>query len=270
MLQAIREGRDINTEMAERAWGGQGNQAAYQAMAYALEFGQESPSRPEIEQAWARLRWDPSWHSYGVHSPVALQHAELYLSYHGYEITPAEKSLDKVSSRGRAKMVLFSQMYGGGPGAVVNLLYCDRATATEWVNQFHASMPEVKQYMRRIIDIATRTGYVHTAFGRRIDVNPDFAYKCVDYVVQGTAADMLKRTMVKTRQYFISTQRDARFILPIHDEALFEIRKSHVSLPLLRGIKRIMEDTEGRLSVPMIAECHRVSSRWDKVKKGIL
>ncbi len=270
MINAIREGRDVNTEMAERAWGGRGNPAALKAMAHALEFGQPSPSTKEVEAAWRFLGWDRAKAAHGMYSPEALDACQRWMAEHEYSITKSEKAVGKVSSRGRAKMVMFASIYGGGWRAIVNLLMVQAQEAKDFVYQFHKTVPEVRVFMKQLIQYATFHGHVHTKYGRRINIDPEYAYKCVDYVVQGTAADMLKDVMIRTDEYFRRTRVDARFLLPVHDEGIFEVSRLHATKPLLRGIRNIMQDTRGVLNVPMIAECARIPYSWASPVKGVL
>jgi DNA polymerase I-like protein with 3'-5' exonuclease and polymerase domains len=270
MLEAAFAGRDINTELANRVWGGKGNPAAIKAMAQALELGRDEPTSQAVLDAWKSLGWNRTKARQGVYSTEAFVIAEAYLRAYDYRIVEAEKSLGKSASRGRGKTTLFSQMYGGGPNAITGLLYCTLEEAKEWRDDLHRAIPGIKPYMRSLMREARQNGCIYTAFGRRINVDPEFAYKCVDYKVQGTAADMLKRAMKECNIFFQRARVQAYQLMPIHDEILFEIKKGHNTKIVLREIKRIMENTYGCLRVPMLVEANRYATSWARPTKGVI
>lgn len=265
MIEAALSGRDINTENSNRAWGGEGNPFALEACAYALELGSSQPATPQVAVAWKELDWSPGAAASGVTSSRALAAADEWMARHGYDITLAEKSLDKKSSRGRAKMIIFAFVYGGGASAVQKLLgsECTEQQARRFMAQFERFFPEVKQYMRDLSDQARKDGFVITRYGRKLRVDENYAYRAVNYSVQGCAADMMKDSMIRCREYLRRTGADGHIWLTVHDELGFEIRKEHAYKWLLRGIKTLMEDTQGRMRVPMKVEVSRARERWD-------
>ncbi len=268
MLEAIFAGRDLNTENANRAWGGKGNPYALEAAAYSLELGHYQPSKPEVMKAWDLIGWDDAKARHGVRSTLALQTAEDWLAAYDYDIVRAEKSLDKSGTRGRSKIVTFAKIYGGGPSAVVDLLYCTFEEAQAYWKQYDRAFPEIRDYIKSRSRRAELDGYIVTRYGRKSRIDPNFSYRAVNYEVQGTCADLMKEGIRKVSDYFKKTALDAHLIIPIHDELIPEIRIGHDYRWLLRETCRLMSDHEGRLRVPMPVEMKKVREQWSLVEKG--
>ncbi len=264
MLQTIALGRDLHTECANKAWGGKGNYNALKAAATALELGHDAPTKDEVADVWAVFGWDRAKAQQGVHSPEAMTVADLWLAGFNYDIVKAEKSLGKSGSRGRAKCVMYTKIYGGGPDAVRDLLYCTKQEAKDFMAQYDATFPRIKEYMEQRSRQAAKDGYVLNRFGRRLNVDPHYAYRAVNYEVQGSGADLVKEGMLRSYDYLSNTGLDAHIVLQVHDELIFEIHPRHAYKWLIRGLKTIMEDTGGRFRVEMPVEFKRATSQWDQ------
>lgn len=263
MLDAIFSGRDLNTENANRAWGGKNNPYACEAAAYALELGHLSPSKKEVRQAWEELGWNEDRAIKGVKSTLALQVADDWLSKFKYDIVAAEKSLGKSGTRGRSKCVTFCKIYGGGPEAVIPLLYCTAEEAKAYWRQYDEAFPEINYHIRNQSQRAKRDGFIINKYNVKLRVEPQYAYRAVNYEIQGTCAILMKEGILKTHKFLKDNQIDGHQIITIHDELVFEIHEQYSYKWILREIARLMEDHEGRLRVPMPVECKRADLRWD-------
>jgi DNA polymerase family A len=119
-----------------------------------------------------------------------------------------------------AKNVNFGIVYGAGP-AKIALTSGDSEAYEKYSKQF----PKARQYMDAVIRGVERTGSVHTLYGYELRVYPEPAYKGVNYVVQGTAGELVKRAM--TALYFDpDTPLDwdrCRLVLNVHDELVFDL-----------------------------------------------
>lgn len=264
MLKAIAEGRELHTECANKAWGGRGNLNALKAAAYALELGHSEPTKTEVADAWRELGWNHVKAKLGVLSTEAIMVAEEWLKSFDYDIVKAEKSLGKSGTRGRAKCVMYTKIYGGGPKAVADLLYCSEQEAKEFLQQYDMSFPRIKEYMETRSRQAAHDRCVYTRFGRRLDIDPDFCYRAVNYEVQGSGADLVKDSILRTDEYLRGTGLDAHVLMQIHDELIFEVNKKHSYRWLVRGLRDIMEDTGGRFRIEMPVEFKRSDSQWDQ------
>lgn len=263
MLAAMAAGRDLNDEVANWAWGGPNNQYALEAAAAALELGSEA-GRESIEEARTKFGWKDSYARLGRTSGPALEIAGAWLKSFDWDIVKAEKSVGKSASRARAKIVSFCKIYGGGPKAVIELLYCTAREGKQFWAQYDETFPEINRYIRAISSSAGSDGYIINLYGRKLLVEADFAKRAVNYMVQGSCADMMKEAIRKCAEFLRSTGLDAHIVMTIHDELIFEIREEHCYKWVIRELKRLMEDSEGRFRYPIPVEVKRCRERWDQ------
>jgi DNA polymerase I-like protein with 3'-5' exonuclease and polymerase domains len=274
MLDSIYAGEDINNANANRLWGnrsenGGNNVFAKTACAMALELNSGEPSKAALE-AWKVLGWNPSLAKGGL-SAEALEAAAIWLGKYEWDIVKAEWAIQvagsgegKKNSRTRAKNCFYAKIYGSGVEGVRTMLYCTAEEARQTLNRFDMVFPEIRACGDSLIDYGRTHGYVRTLYGDVLKVDPGFEYKGINYAVQGTAAAMMKDSMIRVSNYIERSKLDAHIVLTVHDELDFEIRKEHCYLWFLRGIRTIMQDTGGRLKVPMIVEVERITESWDK------
>jgi DNA polymerase I-like protein with 3'-5' exonuclease and polymerase domains len=98
-------------------------------------------------------------------------------------------------------------------------------------------------------------------------MRPDDCWKAASYIIQGTAADFVKRRMIACDRHFRRKQLDAHLVLQVHDELIFEVRKNQATGMLLRSIKRIMEDHEGNVGIDLPVEISLIRKSWAKKEK---
>jgi DNA polymerase I-like protein with 3'-5' exonuclease and polymerase domains len=264
LLEIINSGEDPNNALTNKAWGGKGNPAGLEAMAHALELGHDYPAHDKIVEAWKVLGWNADKAQYGMRSSLALNVADQWLAMHDYDIVVAEKAIGKKQSRQRGKTVMFTNMYGGGADAVVDILFCTKKEALKAMKDISRAFPDIGKFMRELSGQAAEDGYIINKYDRKLRVDPRFAYRAVNYMIQSTCADLMKRGIQRCHDFLRSTGLDAHVLLTIHDELIFEIRKEHAYKSVLREISRIMSDTEGRLAVPMPVEMQKCRYSWEK------
>jgi len=191
----------------------------------------------------------------------------------GRDIVKEEESkFGRSDTRARAKCLMYGRIYGIGVGGAVNLLRCTRDEAATYLNEFAEAFPGIDTFMEQYSRNAAITGYITNVYGRRLYVESDQAYKSVNYLVQSTAADFLKGRMIAIHNYFKDNKLDAHLVMSIHDELAFEIRNTLATTTLLKKIKSIMEDHEGKFpELPCLkTEAKKVVSRWDQKEKVCL
>ena len=265
ILDAVKHGRDIPTELGNKAWGGKGNSAAISQAIESLELNQREPSAEEVKHFWETIGWYP-----GKTKDQAVKEsiADTVLADHKYEIVYLEKKLNKKTVRTRTKMCLYGKAYGAGWKGVVGLLLCQEEQAKSWLRGLDEAFPEMNKNATAWSSFARQNGYITNAYGRKLNVDPDFAYRATNYRIQGSAAEMMKISMLKCNEYLKSTGLDAHIILTVHDELIFEINRKHAYPWLLRELKRIMEDHEKYVHIPMSVNISRVRERWDIEEEG--
>ncbi len=151
-------------------------------------------------------------------------------------IPQAELTKDQ---RNVAKMVNFGIIYGISSYGLSENLEIPREEAQTYIDTYLARFPHVQDFIARTIEQATRDGYVTTLFGRRRPI-PELKAQnrmtrqlgerlAVNSVMQGTAADVIKKAMVAIHARLLEEGRASRLVLQVHDELLIEAPEVEVS-----------------------------------------
>ncbi len=164
--------------------------------------------------------------------------------------------------RRRAKAINFGIIYGISAFGLARQLQIPRGEAKEFIDAYFDEFPEIKTYMDETKAIAKKQGYVTTLFGRRCqtpgfnDKNPNvrgFAERAaINAPIQGGAADIIKRAMIRLPQALKDEGLAGTMLLQVHDELIFEVPDKEVD-DTTAVIKRVMEDA-ARLDVPLVAD----------------
>jgi DNA polymerase I-like protein with 3'-5' exonuclease and polymerase domains len=156
--------------------------------------------------------------------------------------------------RQRAKMILFSKFYGGGVNKIAELIRCSKSEAKEFNEDFENNLPGVPRYMGRLIEQVRRTGILINLFGREYPMDPSFAYKSVNYMIQGSAAEILKNSLVRLDRLFRREFPEAHLIGNVHDEVVIELPEEYHSARLMKRIINEMQKDSKKipgLKVPL-------------------
>jgi DNA polymerase-1 len=84
----------------------------------------------------------------------------------------------------------------------------------------------------------------------------------VNYMVQSSAADMIKSGMIRCHEFFRQNGIDAHTVMTIHDELVFEVRKEELTNQLIRKVQELMEDVEGCMDIEMPTDASLVYYSW--------
>lgn len=152
----------------------------------------------------------------------------------------------KKAWRTRAKMIMFCKLYGGGIDKVALLLRCSREEAAKFVDDWDRMLPGVAQFMKRLINRVRREGKLINLFGREYPIDPEFAYRAVNYLIQGSAADLIKRAMIRIDRI----HPKVRMMGQLHDELFIELPKRLHSLQLMRDIKTAAQADSKHCGIP--------------------
>ncbi|MFO1058464.1 MAG: DNA polymerase I [Dongiaceae bacterium] len=175
--------------------------------------------------------------------------------------------------RRRAKAINFGIIYGISPFGLAQQLGIPQAEAKAYIEAYLARFPGIRSYMERTRELARRQGYVTTLFGRRCHVpgindrNParrSFMERAaINAPLQGSAADIIKRAMIRIPPALASAGLRGRMLLQVHDELLFEVPEAELDATSAL-VRRIMEQAPlpaVQLSVPLVAESG-VGDNW--------
>lgn len=177
------------------------------------------------------------------------------------------RDFERKHLRNRAKFFNFGIIYGIGPKSAAAQLDVPEATAKGFLDSYRNKFPFIDKYMKQVASKSKLTGEIRTAYGRRVPVDIERAYASVNYLIQGTAADMTKRAMRQSHAYIRSTGADAHLMLTIHDEIIFEWNQRHAYKHLLLGTMRAMEDHGGALQIDLPTEVSQIATAWAHKKK---
>ncbi|MCB1775868.1 MAG: DNA polymerase I [Candidatus Competibacteraceae bacterium] len=147
---------------------------------------------------------------------------------------------DRVSAEQRrsAKAINFGLIYGMSAFGLARQLGIERDAAQDYVARYFARYPGVKAYMENTRRQAAEAGYVETVFGRRLYL-PEIRARngqrrqaaeraAINAPMQGTAADIIKRAMLAVQGWLQTSHIEARMIMQVHDELVFEVAKDAV------------------------------------------
>ena len=153
--------------------------------------------------------------------------------------------------RRKAKAINFGIIYGISGFGLSKQLLISNSEAKEYIDEYFKKFPGIKKYMEEIKTFARNNKYVETLFGRRIHINQidskifavrNFAERqAINAPIQGTAADIIKRAMIKINSCINKGEIKAKMLLQVHDELIFEIQNELVD-ENSEKIKNIMEN----------------------------
>ena len=182
-------------------------------------------------------------------------------------------ALDQVSSeqRRRAKAINFGLIYGMSAFGLARQIEVGRSEAQAYIDRYFARYPGVKAFMDRTRAQAKELGYVETLFGRRLylpEINSRNVPRrqgaertAINAPMQGTAADIIKRAMIATDQWLRDDGVDARMIMQVHDELVFEVVAGDVER-FCGEVEQLM-GSAAELKVPLIVGIG-VGDNWDE------
>jgi DNA polymerase-1 len=183
------------------------------------------------------------------------------------------QGMDK-TVRSRAKAINFGIIYGISAFGLANQLGIPQAEARSYIDAYFKKYPGIRAYMDRTKELARKQAYVTTLFGRRVHVpgitakNPamrSFAERAaINAPIQGAAADIIKRAMVKIPAAIAKAGLKAKMLLQVHDELLFEAPPAERD-KIIAVVKPIMENAAKPvvdLSVPLVVEVGH-GATWD-------
>ena len=167
--------------------------------------------------------------------------------------------------RSSAKAVNFGIVYGIGAFSLAQDIGVSRVEAQKYIDGYFATYPEIANYMKKSVETAKEKGFSATMFGRRRYL-PElqssnhnlraFGERVArNMPIQGTAADIIKLAMIKTRDKLLESGLDARVILQVHDELIVEAEES-IAKEAGKILEKEMENAV-ELLVPLLVDIHR-------------
>lgn len=183
------------------------------------------------------------------------------------------KSATEVTDEERraAKAINFGLIYGMSAFGLAKQIGVSRTEAQEYVDLYFQRYPGVKTYMENTRQSARERGFVETVYGRRLylpDINArnpqmrQYAERtAINAPMQGTAADIIKRAMLAVAAWLPSSGLDARMLMQVHDELVFEVHEKDVEKLRAGVVERMCAAAE--LAVPLRVDTG-VGLNWDE------
>ena len=185
----------------------------------------------------------------------------------------ADSGLSTHELRRRAKIINYALLYGKTSYTLAKDIGVPQQAAQEFINAYFAGFPSVRAFIDGILASARQTGVVQTMFGRRRlvpDVNSrnyqirgEAERRAVNFPIQGSAADILKRAMIDVHAALVRSGTGARMILTVHDELLFEAPKEAAD-EASALVRELMEGAVA-LKVPLTVDLG-VGENWKEAK----
>jgi DNA polymerase-1 len=175
--------------------------------------------------------------------------------------------------RRRAKIINYALLYGKGAFTLAKDIGVTQQAAQEFIEAYFAGFPSVRAFIDGLLDEARRTGMVKTMFGRRRlvpDINNrnyqmrgEAERRAMNFPIQGSAADILKRAMIDVQARLRESSLGARMILTVHDELLYEAPKASADAAA-RLVREAMEAAV-TLRVPLTVDVG-IGENWKEAK----
>ena len=185
-----------------------------------------------------------------------------------FDITPLEVTSDQ---RRYAKVINFGLIYGMSAFGVASNLGISRTDAKNYIDRYFERYPGVARYMDETRQLAREQGYVETVFGRRLwlpEINSPNGPRrqaaeraAINAPMQGTAADIIKLSMIAVQDWLEKEKLDSKLIMQVHDELVLDVPEKELVL-VREKLPELMAQV-ARLKVPLIAEVG-VGDNWDQ------
>jgi DNA polymerase-1 len=173
--------------------------------------------------------------------------------------------------RRKAKAINFGIIYGISPFGLARQLGIAKGEAAAYIDAYFKRYPGIRDYMERAKEMARKQGFVVTLFGRKCHVRGindknqalrGFAERAaINAPIQGGAADIIKRAMVRLPEALAKAKLKARLLLQVHDELIFEVPNDEVE-ETRALVKKTMEEA-AHLDVPLVVDTG-VGANWDQ------
>jgi DNA polymerase I len=177
--------------------------------------------------------------------------------------------------RRRAKAINFGIIYGISAFGLANQLGIAREEASAYIKKYFERFPGIRAYMDETREFCRKNGYVTTLFGRKCyypDIKASNASlrsfnerAAINARLQGTAADIIRRAMIRMEDALAEKKLSAQMLLQVHDELIFEVPDDEVAatLPVVQHVMQDAPFPAIALSLPLQVDA-RAATNWDE------
>ncbi len=177
--------------------------------------------------------------------------------------------------RRRAKAIKFGIIYGISAFGLANQLGIERGEAGEYIKTYFQRFPGIQDYMAEQRRRVKADGFVETIFGRRVQFpNANSSHPAersfverasINAPIQGSAADIIRRAMIRMEPALKAAKVEAKMLLQVHDELIFEVEEGGVeaAIPVIVATMEGAAEPAVRLTVPIKVDAH-AAGNWDE------
>lgn len=173
-----------------------------------------------------------------------------------------------------AKAINFGLIFGQGPQGLARTADISVAEAKDFIDRYFLAFSGIQEWMSWAKAFASQQGYVETLFGRRRplpEINSPLQQvraaaerMAINMPVQGTEADLMKLAMIKVAQVLPQVCPEAKMLLQVHDELVFEVPKKDATR-LGEAMADVMQNVE-KIGCPIVVDA-KVGENWEEMEK---
>jgi len=221
---------------------------------------------PEEGEVWGKIDYSQIEIRLLAHYAVGSKSEEIkekFISQRDVDYHQWCADLAKID-RHRAKKINFSIIYGMGANGIAAKLGLGPEEGKEFYDDYLYNLPFIKKTLLKAKSVAESRGYVKTIMGRRRRFpERNFAYKALNAVIQGSAADLMKKGMVDAWEAGVFGV--IKPLITVHDELDNSVPRNKIGLEAFRELHALMEKAI-EISVPVYADCE-VGLNWGDVSE---
>ncbi|MCB2090336.1 MAG: DNA polymerase I [Alphaproteobacteria bacterium] len=177
--------------------------------------------------------------------------------------------------RRQAKAINFGIIYGISSFGLARQLGMSRTEAKTFIDRYFERFPGIRHYMEDTKEYCRNSGYVQTIFGRKIHIasindkngmHRSFGERAaINAPIQGSAADVIRRAMIKMPGALKDAKLNAKMLLQVHDELVFEVPEDEVekTVPIIRKVMENAALPALEISVPLTVDCG-IGDNWNE------
>jgi len=159
--------------------------------------------------------------------------------------------------RQMAKAITFGTIYGIGSNKLSQQLGTSARQALDYKRKYFAGLKGSKEFFDSVVQTVTNRGWIKNRYGRIYKIPKDLGYKGVNYLVQGTSADILNERIIEVDKYLQGT--NSNVLLQVHDEIICEIHKDDLDV-VPPEIQRLLETNS--LNIPLYVDMEVCTPSW--------
>ena len=177
--------------------------------------------------------------------------------------------------RRKAKAINFGIIYGISPFGLSNQLDISRSEASDYIRSYFEKFPSIRDYMESTKEFAKNNGFVKTLFGRKCIIDDSgnrgpggkafMERAAINAPIQGTAADIIKRAMIKIPKNLKKENLETKMIMQVHDELVFETKDNEIEKTMSIVIKEMSEAHKPVVDLSVDLKVEAASGKnWDQ------